>query len=1053
LKTRSGTEICKKVCFIPVVLSIESRIRMGIKIIHGTWIPKSNTEFMNRSRFALWAEREFSSKAAKTAKHHPYSLGGNELESILCDDLGLFTHGNGIKGFTHTKCFFIMPTLGTVPVPSQQYWRESVLDSSQKIKLETWEIDCLYVEKIASFHKNISFWLNQLPPGVRFGYDLLFWQKHFLEFEEIIKKDQYIPAIKCRKNGEQNEYYPSWELLSPHYDEFIKNHAKKIPLSCTAGFEEIPKEKIFFDRQTLVQHAGENLLDQYIEPLTFTKKIISGVSNTFIEGCVDKWWVKRSSWSNTDWQAVFNQWLIWKEKVKATYASGKFYLCFRLEECANDSSRFNLSFLVQSKEDLSFQIPLSDYWNSSTKEQCVYQKLLGTGFEQELLIKLGYASRIYPHLMSGLSTTYPAGFYLSIEEAYSFLSDYAAILNDSGFKVFLPQFWLEREKRWPKIKTVAKSSNYSSAFSLSSLVQFDYQLVIGGEPVSEEEWSTLVNAKAPLVKFRGEWIELDKHNLSTMVDFWHANQDVSKKATILDLVKSYALEEQIEFDDQLSSFVSKLKNKNGFVLINEPEMFIGQLREYQKRGFSWLCFMQEIGMNPCLADDMGLGKTIQVLALLSKEKADGVKSPTLLVAPTSVLGNWARESKNFCPTLNCFIHHGSQRPNDLESFTKIYTENDLIITSFSLIRKDAKLFNSVDWQRIIIDEAQNIKNPSAQQTRAINAIKSRYRLVMTGTPVENRLLDLWSIFNFLNPGYLGTKTQFKQRFEKPIQGENDLETKITLKKIVEPFILRRSKNDKNIIKDLPDKIEQKIHCNLTKEQASLYDAIVRDVNEQIDSLEGIERQGLMLSTLMKLKQICNHPTQFLKDNSEFNEQRSHKLIRLKEMLEEVITNQESLLIFTQFTELGILLNRFLGKNFACDIHYLHGRTTRKKREAMIKEFQHGNDGPSIFILSLKAGGIGITLTKASHVFHFDRWWNPAVEDQATDRAYRIGQKKKVLVHKFITVGTLEEKIDQMIEKKRSLAESIVEADESWLTKLDNQAFKKLISLSKSAILE
>ena len=363
-----------------------------------------------------------------------------------------------------------------------------------------------------------------------------------------------------------------------------------------------------------------------------------------------------------------------------------------------------------------------------------------------------------------------------------------------------------------------------------------------------------------------------------------------------------------------------------------------------------------------------------------------------------------------------------------------------------------KLFNSQSWQRLVIDEAQNIKNPKAAQTKAILSLSAQHRLALTGTPVENRLLDLWSIFNFLNPGYLGKETQFRKAFEVPIQKQNDRLQSTVLKKLVEPFILRRVKTDKQIIKDLPDKVENKQYCNLTKEQASLYEVVIKEVEKQLEEAEGIKRKGLILSTLMRLKQICNHPRQFLQDNSAFTPERSHKLERLGEMLEEVILEGDSLLIFTQFTEIGDSLQKYLKQTFRYNTYYLHGGTSQPKREQMIEEFQHPETEPSVFILSLKAGGVGITLTKANHVFHFDRWWNPAVENQATDRAFRIGQQKNVFVHKFVTLGTLEERIDEMIEEKKKVANAIVSNDESWLTELDNESFRQLIALNKQTII-
>jgi SNF2 family DNA or RNA helicase len=511
---------------------------------------------------------------------------------------------------------------------------------------------------------------------------------------------------------------------------------------------------------------------------------------------------------------------------------------------------------------------------------------------------------------------------------------------------------------------------------------------------------------------------------------------------------------EVEHDDVLADMMAKLNDKSRLEPIENPPQLQGTLREYQKRGVSWLQYLERLGLNGCLADDMGLGKSIQVIAQLVTEKESTEKvPPTLLIAPMSVVGNWQKEIKKFAPHLQTLVHHGSNRIKDEKEFINTISKYDVLITSFTLARKDEKLLKSLVWQRLVLDEAQNIKNPKAEQTKAILKLQANYRLALTGTPVENRLLDLWSIFNFLNPGYLGKESQFRKFFEVPIQKENDKSKSTTLKRLVEPFILRRVKTDKQVIKDLPDKVEHKQYCNLTKEQASLYEVVVKDVERQLEEAEGIQRKGLILSTLMKLKQVCNHPTQFLQDSSEFLPERSHKLKRLAEMIEEVNAEGESLLIFTQFTEIGSNLERYLKQTLHYNTYYLHGGTSRPKREKMIAEFQYPDTEPSVFILSLKAGGVGITLTKANHVFHFDRWWNPAVEDQATDRAFRIGQKKNVFVHKFVTLGTLEERIDQMIEDKKRLSSAIIGTDESWLTKLDNESFKQLIALNKMAILE
>ncbi|MFN5263177.1 MAG: DEAD/DEAH box helicase, partial [Pseudanabaena sp.] len=429
--------------------------------------------------------------------------------------------------------------------------------------------------------------------------------------------------------------------------------------------------------------------------------------------------------------------------------------------------------------------------------------------------------------------------------------------------------------------------------------------------------------------------------------------------SLSDLMKLTATDPDWEVDrnSTLSEMLSKLQDKQQFEPIENPPQLNGTLREYQKRGVAWLQYLESLGLNGCLADDMGLGKTVQIIARLVNERAaigevaqpttakkttKTAKSqkvvpavvsineipPTLLIAPTSVVGNWQKEIEKFAPHLRAIVHHGSDRIQNAQAFQDICQTHDLIITSFTLIRKDEAMFSSMNWHRIVIDEAQNIKNPKAAQTKAILKLEAKHRLALTGTPVENRLLDLWSIFNFLNPNYLGKEAQFKKSFETPIQKNNDQIQAGVLKKLVEPFILRRVKTDQSIIKDLPDKIEQKLYTNLTKEQASLYEVVVRDVEKQLNEVEGIQRKGLILSTLLKLKQICNHPRQFLQDGSDFTTERSHKLSRLSEMMEEVISEGESLLIFTQFTEIGDALEKYVRQKLHYNTYYIHGGTNR-----------------------------------------------------------------------------------------------------------------------------
>jgi SNF2 family DNA or RNA helicase len=421
-----------------------------------------------------------------------------------------------------------------------------------------------------------------------------------------------------------------------------------------------------------------------------------------------------------------------------------------------------------------------------------------------------------------------------------------------------------------------------------------------------------------------------------------------------------------------------------------------------------------------------------------------------LICPTTVVNNWRREAQKFTPELPVAVHHGPDRPRGKSDFTRTAGGAALMVSSYGLLHRDSELFRSVNWSGMILDEAQNIKNPQTKQFKAARALHADYRIALTGTPVENHVGDLWALMEFLNPGFLGSQGAFRQNFYRPIQIWQDAERAQQLKGLTGPFMLRRVKTDRSIIRDLPEKIESREFCTLSCEQASLYQAVVDDLQSRLEQVEGIQRRGLVLATLAKLKQVCNHPAHFLGDGSALAG-RSGKLARLEGILEEILDCGERTLIFTQFAEMGTLLRQHLRERFARDVFFLHGATPRKKRDAMIADFQNDPQAPAIFILSLKAGGTGLTLTRANHVVHFDRWWNPAVEDQATDRAFRIGQTRNVQVHKLLVAGTLEERIDEMIRRKSAIAAEVVGTGEAWLSELSNAELSNLLRLGAEAI--
>ncbi|NMF85667.1 DEAD/DEAH box helicase [Nodosilinea sp. P-1105] len=1070
-----------------------------MQILHGTWIPESGNDFIRSGLFCLWVETTEKRRFRKPNQRHPRQLMGEDLATLLANELGIKPpNGPTLEALIQPK-FFLLPTVEGQPLPSLELSRYLEEDLPEAFDFEYWQVDCyptLASTKTSTYGKST---VNSVVPllndlhfiamhqltEMQLGADLLFWFHFTQALKRIIFKDQYIPALKYReletakasrtkrkpktRGNTKFEIYPGWEFIGEEYETALQHYVDYMPMICAAGFAEAPKTPEFYDRLSLLRHFSDCLLMDIIAHTYTTQGYEKTIADSVIYACL-----KQSNggtyWTTEDRLEQFKQWQAWRDRIVRTQTDQPFYLYFHLQDPVQPEDPWRLQFQVAPKHDPSLKVALEDYWSMRPKQQTQVKAQLGGEFEQNLLLNLGYAARIYPDLWQGLETDQPVGITLNLDAAFNFLKESAWVLENAGYKVIVPAWWTPKGRQRAKVRLKAKGKSLGgndkakSYFSFETLVQYQYELAIGGEKVTEQEWNQLVNAKTPLVKFRGQWIELDQDKMQQMLEFWKTQQAENPEMSLMDFIKLTAagdgeeLEVDCDRNDALAEMLEKLSDRGQLQPVDNPQTFQGNLREYQKRGVAWLQYLEQLGLNGCLADDMGLGKTVQVIARLVQERelAQAEQQripPTLLIAPTSVIGNWFHEIHKFSPQIRATVHHGSDRAKDTKPFKQLCREHDIVITSFALARKDAKLVNGIEWHRIVLDEAQNIKNPKAALTKAILKFSSPHRLALTGTPIENRLMDLWSIFNFLNPGYLGTQAQFRRSFELPIQKDNNPRQSATLKKLVEPFILRRVKTDQAIIKDLPDKVEQKLFCNLTKEQASLYEAVITDVEEQLKSSDGIQRKGLILATLMKLKQVCNHPMQFLQDGSDFTAHRSHKLTRLTEMVEEVMAEGESLLVFTQFTELGAALEKYLRHTCHFNTYYLHGGTSRNKREAMITQFQDPGTDPSAFVLSLKAGGVGITLTKANHVFHFDRWWNPSVEDQATDRAFRIGQKKNVFVHKFVAIGTLEERIDQMIEDKKKLAGSIVGSDESWLTELDNDAFRELISLNKSAIME
>jgi hypothetical protein len=754
----------------------------------------------------------------------------------------------------------------------------------------------------------------------------------------------------------------------------------------------------------------------------------------------------------------------WRRPVAAA-STAPFRLCFRLEEPAEGDARpWSVRYLLQGRRDPSLLVPAEKAWRGATAA-----RLFGsTDVHEHLLSSLGQAAALCPPVEASLRQREPAGYATDTRGAHAFLTESAGALEQAGFGVLLPAWWAgggTRLRLGVRAQVKSPRLKEGGGVGLEELVRFDWQVALGGEPLSAAELQALARAKEPLVRVRGQWVHVTAEQIQAALELWRRRTNTAPLSNVLRFalgaeaaVGPLAID-GVDAAGWLRDVVARLEGKAGFEDRPPPAGLTASLRPYQARGYSWLRFLRRWGLGACLADDMGLGKTVQTLAYLLAVRAGGPLTPdqrpdprpALVVCPMSVIGNWRREAERFAPGLPVLVHHGVGRGRG-ESFRRAAEEHAVVVTSYALLQRDLDHFAGVRWSAVVLDEAQNIKNPETRQARAARALAAAHRIALTGTPVENSVGDLWSIMEFLNPGLLGSQADFKRTFFVPIQAGRDAAAMARLRRITGPFILRRLKTDRSVIADLPEKMEMKVFCTLTREQASLYRAVLDDAEKALGKAEGIARKGVVLATLSKLKQVCNHPAQFLADQSPVPG-RSGKLARLVEMVEEAMEAGERSLVFSQFAEMGALLVAHLQETFGREVLFLHGGVPRGRREKMVARFQGDPDGPRVFVLSLKAGGTGLNLTRATHVFHYDRWWNPAVEAQATDRAFRIGQTRRVQVHTLVCLGTLEEKIDAMIESKKDVAGKVVGTGEGWLTELSTAELREVLALRPEAVAE
>ncbi len=837
----------------------------------------------------------------------------------------------------------------------------------------------------------------------------------------------------------------------------------------------------------------------------------------------------------------YREWNSWTEQLYTT-SDANARICFALEDPAVEgadkerdgapdsdpnsdpaSETWRLCYYLQARDNETLLVSAREVWQSPGQSLRLGGRRLDRP-QERLLAGLGAASRLFAPIRHSLSGLQPTEALLTTEEAHHFLREVGPLLESSGFGVIFPLWWQagHRTRLGLRLRLfgdeAAGGPNPSQpneeprSATQPTSTRYAWELTLGGDPLTSDEFSHFAAVQTPLVRLRDRWIELDAAQVQAAQRFLASPaRTETRSLSLLDAIRmAQAYAQRAETSGELSTDLSTgeaaalsptltapsalstvpslelpanlLDNLaddlpldvlpldavdvEGWLAdalnrlqtdgalseagVAEPTGFVGELRPYQRRGVGWLAYLRRLGLGACLADDMGLGKSVQAIALLLHVRDEAMigeqaklAKPALLICPTSVVTNWRREVERFAPGLRAMVHHGNARL-DGDAFHEAVAEHDLIITSFGTARRDIEMLLAHEWDDLILDEAQNIKNPAAKQTQAVRRLHARNRMALTGTPVENRLSELWSILEFLNPGYLGGYDRFRRGYVVPIERYNDEAHAAELRALVQPFLLRRLKSDPTIISDLPAKTEMVTYCTLTTEQAALYEKVVRETLAQVDESQGIQRRGIVLGLLTKLKQVCNHPAHYLKQKEPLAK-RSGKLMRLSEMLEEALAVNDRALVFTQFVEMGHLLQQHLRDTLGVDVLFLHGGTTATGRDQMVQAFQ-SEDGPPIFVLSLRAGGSGINLTQANHVFHFDRWWNPAVENQATDRAFRIGQTRNVQVHKFVVAGTLEERIHDLIESKQALAEQIVGSGEEWLTELDTSQLRDLLTL-------
>jgi SNF2-related domain/SNF2 Helicase protein/Helicase conserved C-terminal domain len=1056
-------------------------------VLHGWWADGLDGD----AGLAVWAEDsgQTASKSKTTtnptgrrrgrpvpppAADHPWAADHSALERV-----------SGLSAAVQDLVEIILPTAGDAPLASPELISDEIAPT-RRVETRQWRVPIIILEPL--FALNVL--RSPLPDECAGGADWRTLAEVASFADDLAARGRILPAIDVVQSDGgpigRSEGRASWRPLVTGPDAvWARALALALPpaaLGSTSSNDSKarPADAVVHALTALTDAAARQRLQRRNRPGPRSPRQprparYPGAVRDWLGALVDDPWLEAST--NT-LRSLESDLEAWQRDAAGGAARARFRLMEPPETLpvphqSPTKSRsklqprsWTLRFALQAADEPSLVVDAERVWtgqNSALTRHVPAPR-------KALLTELGRARRLFPGLAPALETSTPDHLDLDTTDAHTFLRDVAPSLAAAGFGVDLPRWWGRRAARLG-LRLAAGSPaqpgivDGSAGLGQNALVDFQWQLAVGDDPLTEEELAALADLQQPIVRLRGQWVELDpgqvKRGLEVIQETPSGKLSV---AQLLNLMGRAATGGElgdlpvvgVDAHGWIGDLLSGTADQR-LELISTPAAFTGTLRPYQQRGLAWLAFLERVGLGGVLADDMGLGKTVQLLAFIAadaehRNTQGEALAPTLLVCPMSLVGNWQREAGRFTPDLRVHVHHGAERSRG-SAFEQAVREANLVITTYAIAARDAADLGKVEWRRVVVDEAQAIKNAATKQAVALRLLPGAHRIAVTGTPVENRLADLWSVVDFANPGLLGSASSFKQRYAVPIERHGDDEAAERLRTVTQAFILRRLKTDRTIISDLPDKIEMDVVCSLTREQASLYQAVVDDMLFKIDNSEGMERRGLVLATMTKLKQVCNHPAHLLRDGSRLGG-RSGKLERIEQTLEEVLAAREKALLFTQFAEFGGLLRGHLAARFGREVLFLHGGVGKAARDEMVARFQSDAPGsPVLFVLSLKAGGTGLTLTAANHVLHVDRWWNPAVEDQATDRAFRIGQTRSVQVRKLVCAGTVEEKVADMITQKRGLAAKIVGSGEGWLTELSTAELRKLVTLEEGAVVE